>query len=51
MVPSPLANVSVDFWQNDPPDSVEVMCLMPNGIVIPMQTFPTATIREIKEVS
>lgn len=51
MAPSPCPGFTIDFWANDPPDIIEVSCLMPNGILILMHTSPTATIREIKMVN
>lgn len=40
---------SYDFWSTEPPDPVDLTCLMPNGILIPLTTTQAATIEEIKE--
>lgn len=41
--------VPYDFWQTDPPDIVDISCLMPNGIIIMMKVSQNATFEEIKE--
>ncbi|XP_055310433.1 phosphatidylinositol 4,5-bisphosphate 3-kinase catalytic subunit beta isoform [Sitodiplosis mosellana] len=47
MPPEPF--VQYDFWQLDPPDLIDVSCLMPNGIIIIMKVSQNATFEEIKE--
>lgn len=49
MPPEHQSFVPYDFWQSDPPDLVEVSCLMPNGIIIEMKVSQNATFEEIKE--
>lgn len=49
MVPIP-REYSPDFWSFDPEDSVELTCLMPNGIVILMKVSYNATLLDIKAV-
>ncbi|XP_064211138.1 phosphatidylinositol 4,5-bisphosphate 3-kinase catalytic subunit delta isoform [Tribolium castaneum] len=39
---------SPDFWSFDPEDSVELTCLMPNGIVILLKVSYNATLLDIK---
>lgn len=38
-----------NFWLSDTPDVIDITCLMPNGIIIPLKTSQNATIEEIKE--
>jgi len=41
-----------DFWLRSSTDlSVELSCLMPNGVFIPLEVKKNATLQEIKEVS
>ncbi|CAD6992165.1 phosphatidylinositol 4,5-bisphosphate 3-kinase catalytic subunit delta isoform [Ceratitis capitata] len=48
MSPLSCPTESIDFWRNELPQSAEVSCLMPNGIII-LIVFPiNSTIREIK---
>lgn len=42
---------SYNFWINTPTEVVEITCLMPNGVVIPLETNRNAPLAEIKEVS
>lgn len=49
MPPTQEICVSYDFWLADPPDIVDVTCLMPNGIIIPLKSSQNATFEEIKE--
>lgn len=49
MPPTQEICVSYDFWFVDPPDIVDVTCLMPNGIIIPLKSSQNSTIEEIKE--
>lgn len=49
MPPEHHSFVPYDFWLCDPQDHVDISCLMPNGILIVMQTSPNATFEEIKE--
>jgi hypothetical protein len=49
MVPIP-REYSPDFWSFDPEDSIELTCLMPNGIVILLKVSYNATLSDIKEV-
>lgn len=49
MPPEQQSCVTYDFWFIEPPDIVDLTCLMPNGILIPMKTTQNATIEEIKE--
>ncbi|KAJ3643840.1 hypothetical protein Zmor_026526 [Zophobas morio] len=48
MVPIP-REYSPDFWSFDPEDSIELTCLMPNGIVILLKVSYNATLSDIKE--
>lgn len=49
MSPTQKFSVPYDFWYVETPDTVDVTCLMPNGIIIPLKTSQHATIEEIKE--
>ncbi|XP_055374052.1 phosphatidylinositol 4,5-bisphosphate 3-kinase catalytic subunit beta isoform [Condylostylus longicornis] len=51
MIPSTDHFCKSDFWQNDLPDTmvIEIACLMPNGIMIPIKAYPSSTIGDIKE--
>lgn len=40
-----------DFWAKTPTEVVELTCLMPNGVVVPLDTNRNATLAEIKEAS
>ncbi|XP_030370722.1 phosphatidylinositol 4,5-bisphosphate 3-kinase catalytic subunit delta isoform [Scaptodrosophila lebanonensis] len=39
---------SFSLWKNDPPDIVDIICLMPNGLVLPLRMRSIATVREVK---
>ncbi|EDV91090.1 phosphatidylinositol 4,5-bisphosphate 3-kinase catalytic subunit delta isoform [Drosophila grimshawi] len=39
---------SIYLWKYDPPDIVDLTCLMPNGVVLQLRVKSTATIREVK---
>lgn len=39
-----------DFWVKTPSDDVELTCLMPNGVIIPLEVNRNTTFGEIKEV-
>jgi len=43
--------LDIDIWKNEPPDRVDLICLLPNGILLQLKMPTTATIREIKLVS
>lgn len=50
MPPEMHSNVPHDFWFSEQiPDTVEISCLMPNGILIIMKIPQDATFEEIKE--
>ncbi|CAG5109135.1 5-bisphosphate 3-kinase catalytic subunit beta isoform (Mus musculus) [Cotesia congregata] len=38
-----------DFWVKTPSDDVELTCLMPNGVIIPLEVNRNTTFGEIKE--
>lgn len=38
-----------NFWAKTPTEVVELTCLMPNGVVVPLDTNRNATLAEIKE--
>ncbi|XP_015181948.1 PREDICTED: phosphatidylinositol 4,5-bisphosphate 3-kinase catalytic subunit delta isoform [Polistes dominula] len=40
---------SYDFWAITPTDIVELTCLMPNGVLVPLDTNRNAILAEIKE--
>lgn len=39
-----------NYWAKTPTEVVELTCLMPNGVLIPLETNRNATLTEIKEV-
>lgn len=39
-----------DFWANNSDNTVELNCLMPNGVFIPLSANKTSSFHEIKEV-
>ena len=49
MVHTPSA-YTYNFWTKSPTEVVELTCLMPNGIVIPLETNRNTTLAETKEV-
>lgn len=49
MPPTQESCVAYDFWFVDPPDIIDLTCMMPNGIIIPLKSSQSATIEEIKE--
>ncbi|KAG6800054.1 phosphatidylinositol 4,5-bisphosphate 3-kinase catalytic subunit delta isoform isoform X2 [Apis mellifera caucasica] len=38
-----------NFWAKSPTEVIELTCLMPNGVVIPLETNRNITLAEIKE--
>lgn len=49
MPPEQQTCLPYNFWLNEPSETVDITCLMPNGILIPMTASQMATIEEIKE--
>ncbi|KOB70006.1 Phosphatidylinositol 3-kinase [Operophtera brumata] len=49
MVPAPSCPDKWDYWQSAPSDEVELMCLLPNSVYIPMSTKWDATLQNVKE--
>lgn len=50
MSPIP-AELLPEFWNQNPSDCIDVVCLLPNGIMVTMNVNQIATFAEIKEVS
>lgn len=50
MVHTPSA-YTYNFWTKTPTEVVELTCLMPNGVLIPLETNRNTTLAEIKEVN
>lgn len=45
------AELLPDFWNQNPSDNmINLTCLLPNGIVVPLDVNQNATLAEIKEV-
>ncbi|RZF40704.1 hypothetical protein LSTR_LSTR007995 [Laodelphax striatellus] len=38
-----------DLWMGNIPETIELSCLMPNGVIIPLEANRNATLHEIKE--
>lgn len=39
-----------DFWINNKSENVEVTCLMPNSVIIPLTVSTSTSLHELKEV-
>ncbi|XP_022227951.2 phosphatidylinositol 4,5-bisphosphate 3-kinase catalytic subunit delta isoform [Drosophila obscura] len=39
---------SINLWKNDPPDYVDLICMIPNGTMLMLKAPSSTTIREIK---
>ena len=50
MVQSGQVAFAYDYWANNNDCTVELNCLMPNGVFIPLFVSKTSTFNEIKEV-
>lgn len=51
MVPVPSCPHTWDYWTATPSDYVELTCLMPNSIYIPLTVSWDANLQDVKEVS
>lgn len=51
MVPAPSCPDRWDYWHSEPSDEVELMCLLPNSVYIPVNAKWDATLQFVKEVS
>lgn len=49
MVPLP-QEFTYEFWLTGPTEYTKLTCLMPNGVIIILETSHNATLAEIKEV-
>ncbi|KAJ0180329.1 hypothetical protein K1T71_003733 [Dendrolimus kikuchii] len=49
MVPAPSCPSTWDYWSSPPPDNVELSCLLPNSIYIPLTTSWDATLQDVKD--
>ncbi|XP_046964995.1 phosphatidylinositol 4,5-bisphosphate 3-kinase catalytic subunit delta isoform [Vanessa cardui] len=49
MVPAPSCPYTWDYWSATPSDYVELTCLMPNSIYLPVTVSWDATLQDIKE--
>ena len=50
MVHSGEVAFAFDYWSNNIDNDVELNCLMPNGVFIPLLVNKTSSFNEIKEV-
>lgn len=46
----PIPEYTYDFWIRGQIDPIVLTCLLPNGILIPLEASKNATLLEIKEV-
>lgn len=51
MVPAPSCPYTWDYWTASPSYYVELTCLLPNSVYIPLRPTWNATLRHVKEVS
>lgn len=51
MVPAPSCPFTWDYWNSSPSDVVELTCLLPNSVYIPLRISWDATLQDVKEVS
>lgn len=51
MVPAPSCPYTWDYWTASPSDCVDLTCLLPNSIYIPLRVSWDATLHDVKEVS
>ncbi|CAH0748005.1 unnamed protein product [Diatraea saccharalis] len=49
MVPAPSCPDTWDYWTSSPSDYVELTCLLPNSIYIPLKVSWDATLHDVKE--
>ncbi|CAH3890997.1 unnamed protein product [Pieris brassicae] len=49
MVPAPSCPLSWDYWTSTPSDYVDLTCLMPNSIYLPVSVSWDATLQDVKE--
>ncbi|XP_052755017.1 phosphatidylinositol 4,5-bisphosphate 3-kinase catalytic subunit delta isoform [Galleria mellonella] len=49
MVPAPSCPSTWDYWTTSPSDYVELTCLLPNTIYIPLRVSWDATLQDVKE--
>ncbi|XP_028178666.1 phosphatidylinositol 4,5-bisphosphate 3-kinase catalytic subunit delta isoform [Ostrinia furnacalis] len=49
MVPAPSCPYTWDYWTSSPSDSVDLTCLLPNSIYIPLRVSWDATLHDVKE--
>ncbi|CAH0604358.1 unnamed protein product [Chrysodeixis includens] len=49
MVPAPSCPFTWDYWTSSPSDVVELTCLLPNSVYIPLKISWDATLQDVKE--
>ncbi|KAH9629422.1 hypothetical protein HF086_013336 [Spodoptera exigua] len=49
MVPAPSCPFTWDYWTSSPSDVVELTCLLPNSVYIPLRISWDATLQDVKE--
>ncbi|CAH2074516.1 unnamed protein product, partial [Iphiclides podalirius] len=49
MVPAPSCALTWDYWTSSTSDNVELICLMPNSVFIPLTVSWDATLQDVKE--
>ncbi|KAG7306900.1 hypothetical protein JYU34_007008 [Plutella xylostella] len=49
MVPAPSCPYTWDYWSSSPTEGIELACLMPNSVYIPLRASWDSTLQDVKE--